>query len=139
MYCVITQALGILFSIKITALVTTVGRFCPRLPKITICITWNHDHDFENHEENGFEKLLINHANERLQKSFTDDFIESIMKEYKSEGIRLDNILSDYKNNNLILDLLEGKMGLVALLKEVILGLSIRYMLLIVRGATDWR
>lgn len=30
-------------------------------------------------------------------------------------------------------------MGLVALLKEVILGLSIRYMLLIVRGATDWR
>ena len=94
---------------------------------------------FENHEENGFEKLLINHANERLQKSFTDDFIESIMKEYKSEGIRLDNILSDYKNNNLILDLLEGKMGLVALLKEMILGLSIRYMLLIVRGATDWR
>jgi myosin heavy subunit len=38
---------------------------------------------FENHERNGFEKLLslINHVNKRLQKSFTDNFIESIMKE----------------------------------------------------------
>ena len=50
--------------------------------------------------------------------SFTDDFIDSIMKEIKSEGIQIDNILNGYKNNDAVIARLEGTIGLVVLLNE---------------------
>lgn len=71
---------------------------------------------FEAHDENGFEQLLINHANERLQKNFTDTFIESILEEYDEEGISIQK--AHYERNDAILNFLEGKGGFIALLNE---------------------
>ena len=71
---------------------------------------------FESHDENGFEQLLINHANERLQKSFTDTFINSILEQYDQEGITVHGV--EHERNDAILKLLEGKVGFMALLNE---------------------
>lgn len=71
---------------------------------------------FECHEKNNFEQLLINHANERLQKSFTENIIDSVTKEYASEGVEMEHI--DREDNDLVLKILEGKMGLIPLLNE---------------------
>jgi len=71
---------------------------------------------FECHDENNFEQLLINHSNERLQQSFTENIINSVMKEYESEGIKMEHI--DREDNEMVLKTLEGKMGLVPLLNE---------------------
>ncbi len=71
---------------------------------------------FECHEKNNFEQLLINHANERLQKSFTENIIDSVTKEYASEGVQMDFI--EREDNGMVLKILEGKMGLIPLLNE---------------------
>ncbi len=71
---------------------------------------------FECHEKNNFEQLLINHANERLQKSFTENIIDSVTKEYASEGVEMDYI--EREDNGMVLKILEGKMGLIPLLNE---------------------
>ncbi len=71
---------------------------------------------FECFETNGFEQLLINHANERLQKTFTETIIDSVMVEYKNEGLTIGNV--EHENNDSVLRFLEGKMGLMPLLNE---------------------
>ena len=71
---------------------------------------------FECFEINGFEQLLINHANERLQKTFTETIIDSVMVEYKEEGLSLGNV--EHENNDSVLRFLEGKLGLMSLLNE---------------------
>ena len=71
---------------------------------------------FECHDKNNFEQLLINHANERLQKNFTENFIYAVIREYDSEGVKVDDI--EHESNDAILKLLEGKMGFMALLNE---------------------
>eukprot|EP00550_Attheya_septentrionalis_P011962 CAMPEP_0198303888 /NCGR_PEP_ID=MMETSP1449-20131203/57118_1 /TAXON_ID=420275 /ORGANISM="Attheya septentrionalis, Strain CCMP2084" /LENGTH=1261 /DNA_ID=CAMNT_0044006395 /DNA_START=168 /DNA_END=3953 /DNA_ORIENTATION=+ len=71
---------------------------------------------FESFEKNYFEQLLINHANERLQQKFTIDLFESMYEEYESEGIKLEQI--QYQDNSIIIDLVEGRLGLIALLNE---------------------
>lgn len=71
---------------------------------------------FECHDQNGFEQLLINHANERLQKSFTDTFIDAVTREYDAEGVAVERI--EHTGNDAILTLLEGKVGLMSLLNE---------------------
>ncbi|KAL3941229.1 MAG: hypothetical protein SGBAC_004375 [Bacillariaceae sp.] len=71
---------------------------------------------FESFEVNRFEQLCINYANEKLQQKFTQDIFSSVQEEYEAEGIELEEIT--YDNNTDVLDLVEGKMGLLAFLNE---------------------
>ena len=56
---------------------------------------------------NGFEQLLINYANERLQQLFTTTAIQRVQAEYTAEGLPWDVI--EYKDNAPVVELLEGK------------------------------
>eukprot|EP00934_Nitzschia_sp_Nitz4_P004752 Nitzschia sp. Nitz4//scaffold342_size18221//7904//11837//NITZ4_008795-RA/size18221-snap-gene-0.25-mRNA-1//-1//CDS//3329548577//4742//frame0 len=71
---------------------------------------------FETFETNRFEQLCINYANEKLQQKFTQDVFQSVQVEYEMEGIQLEEIT--YDDNTDVLDLVEGKMGLLACLNE---------------------
>lgn len=71
---------------------------------------------FESFEINRFEQLCINYANEKLQQKFTQDIFRSVQDEYESEGIELGEIT--YDDNTDVLDLVEGRMGLLAFLNE---------------------
>eukprot|EP00980_Cylindrotheca_fusiformis_P010369 scaffold2306_cov132-Cylindrotheca_fusiformis.AAC.4 len=71
---------------------------------------------FETFEVNRFEQLCINYANEKLQQKFTQDIFRSVQEEYEMEGIELEEIT--YDDNTDVLDLVEGKMGLLACLNE---------------------
>jgi myosin-5 len=71
---------------------------------------------FESFVTNRFEQLCINYANEKLQQKFTEDIFRSVQAEYESEGIPLVDI--SYDDNSDVLDLIEGRGGLLALLNE---------------------
>ena len=71
---------------------------------------------FETFETNRFEQLCINYANEKLQQKFTQDIFRSVQIEYEMEGIELEEIT--YDDNTDVLDLVEGRMGLLAFLNE---------------------
>jgi myosin-5 len=71
---------------------------------------------FETFEVNRFEQLCINYCNEKLQQKFTQDIFRSVQMEYEMEGIALDEIT--YDDNTDVLDLVEGRMGLLAFLNE---------------------
>jgi len=71
---------------------------------------------FESFVRNRFEQLCINYCNEKLQSKFTEDIFQSVQKEYEAEGIPLDDI--KYDDNTDVLDLIEGKTGLLAMLNE---------------------
>jgi len=71
---------------------------------------------FESFPLNGFEQLCINYCNEKLQQKFTTDIFQTVQDEYRFEGIRLDNISFD--DNSDVLDLIEGRGGLLATLNE---------------------
>jgi myosin V len=71
---------------------------------------------FESFAVNRFEQLCINYANEKLQQKFTQDIFRSVQAEYKMEGIPLADI--KYDDNTDVLDLIEGRTGLCALLNE---------------------
>jgi myosin heavy subunit len=71
---------------------------------------------FESFVVNRFEQLCINYANEKLQQKFTEDIFRSVQKEYEAEGIALAEIW--YDDNTDVLDLIEGRTGLLALLNE---------------------
>ena len=71
---------------------------------------------FESFVRNRFEQLCINYANEKLQAKFTEDIFRSVQEEYEKEGIPLDEI--KYDDNTDVLDLIEGKTGLLAMLNE---------------------
>eukprot|EP00522_Entomoneis_paludosa_P005858 CAMPEP_0172458822 /NCGR_PEP_ID=MMETSP1065-20121228/29457_1 /TAXON_ID=265537 /ORGANISM="Amphiprora paludosa, Strain CCMP125" /LENGTH=1142 /DNA_ID=CAMNT_0013213237 /DNA_START=11 /DNA_END=3439 /DNA_ORIENTATION=+ len=71
---------------------------------------------FESFVVNRFEQLCINYANEKLQQKFTEDIFRSVQKEYEAEGIELAEI--QYDDNTDVLDLIEGRSGLLALLNE---------------------
>lgn len=71
---------------------------------------------FESFPVNGFEQLCINYANEKLQQKFTRDIFQTVQEEYKFEGIALDDIT--YDDNTDVLDLIEGRTGLLAMLNE---------------------
>ena len=71
---------------------------------------------FESFPVNGFEQLCINYANEKLQQKFTRDIFQAVQEEYKFEGIALDDI--KYDDNSDVLDLIEGRGGLLAMLNE---------------------
>ncbi|KAF0696725.1 Aste57867_12527 [Aphanomyces stellatus] len=71
---------------------------------------------FESFDHNGFEQLCINYANEKLQQKFNSDIFKTVQTEYISEGIPLE--LVSFEDNQPILDLIEGRLGLVDLLNE---------------------
>jgi myosin-5 len=71
---------------------------------------------FESFTRNRFEQLCINYCNEKLQAKFTEDIFQSVQLEYEAEGIPLDEIT--YDDNTDVLDLIEGKTGLLAMLNE---------------------
>jgi myosin V len=71
---------------------------------------------FEIFPHNRFEQLCINFANEKLQQKFNEDIFKNVMAEYKSEGISLNEIT--FVDNTNVLDLIEGRTGLLNLLNE---------------------
>ncbi|KAG7374692.1 myosin head motor domain containing protein [Nitzschia inconspicua] len=66
---------------------------------------------FESFVNNRFEQLCINYCDEKLQQKFTQDIFRSVQLEYEREGIPLDEI--KYDDNTDVLNLIEGKMGLL--------------------------
>jgi len=71
---------------------------------------------FESFVRNRFEQLCINYCNEKLQAKFTVDIFRSVQDEYEEQGIPLDEI--KYDDNTDVLDLIEGKTGLLSMLNE---------------------
>jgi len=71
---------------------------------------------FESFPLNGFEQMCINYCNEKLQQKFTEDIFQSVLEEYKYEGISLNDIT--YDDNSDVLDLIENRTGLLAMLNE---------------------
>lgn len=71
---------------------------------------------FESFPVNGFEQLCINYCNEKLQQKFTQDIFRTVQEEYKSEGLDLAEI--KYDDNSDVLDLVEGKLGIIKQLNE---------------------
>ncbi|KAG6586840.1 myosin-like protein [Phytophthora cinnamomi] len=74
---------------------------------------------FESFDQNGFEQLCINYANEKLQQKFNSDVFKDVQQEYVDEGIPL--TLVTFEDNQPILDLIEGRMGIVSMLNEEVL------------------
>jgi len=71
---------------------------------------------FESFPVNGFEQLCINYCNEKLQQKFTRDIFRTVQEEYKAEGLDLDDI--KYDDNSDVLELIEGKLGIIKQLNE---------------------
>jgi len=74
---------------------------------------------FEIFEKNGFEQMVINYVNERLQQIFIELTLKTEQEEYFSEGIQWEQI--DYFNNKICCDLIESKRpaGVLTLLDDV--------------------
>jgi len=71
---------------------------------------------FETNEINSFEQLCVNYANEKLQKKFTQDVYCSVQEEYNEEGIDFAQV--QFVDNSDVLNLIEGRLGLINLLKD---------------------
>ena len=65
---------------------------------------------------NGFEQLLINFANERLQQRFVADVLARAQRELLAEGVPWTRV--DYQDNAQVLRLIEARGGLVDILNE---------------------
>ncbi|XP_025021612.1 unconventional myosin-X isoform X2 [Python bivittatus] len=71
---------------------------------------------FENFEVNRFEQFNINYANEKLQEYFNKHIFSLEQLEYSREGLQWEDI--DWTDNGECLDLIEKKLGLLALINE---------------------
>ncbi|XP_051871794.1 unconventional myosin-X [Pristis pectinata] len=71
---------------------------------------------FENFEINRFEQFNINYANEKLQEYFNKHIFSLEQLEYSRDGLIWENI--DWIDNGECLDLIEKKMGILALINE---------------------
>ncbi|XP_075873853.1 unconventional myosin-X [Nelusetta ayraudi] len=71
---------------------------------------------FENFQVNRFEQFNINYANEKLQEYFNKHIFSLEQLEYNREGVQWDAI--DWMDNAECLDLIEKKLGLLALVNE---------------------
>uniref|UniRef100_A0A7M4FDX9 Myosin X n=1 Tax=Crocodylus porosus TaxID=8502 RepID=A0A7M4FDX9_CROPO len=71
---------------------------------------------FENFEVNRFEQFNINYANEKLQEYFNKHIFSLEQLEYSREGLIWEDI--DWTDNGECLDLIEKKLGLLALTNE---------------------
>ncbi|EED91560.1 predicted protein, partial [Thalassiosira pseudonana CCMP1335] len=72
---------------------------------------------FENFESNGFEQLLINYANEKLQRHFNRHIFEVEQNLYSSEGVDWSYIT--FNDNRPCLELIEGGAGNVGILSTL--------------------
>ena len=72
---------------------------------------------FENFENNGFEQLLINYANEKLQRYFNKHVFEVEQEMYANEGVDWSYIT--FNDNQATLDLIEGGKGNVGVLSTL--------------------
>ena len=85
----------------------------------THLFTHTHTHTYTHTypiQMNRFEQLCINYANEKLQQRFTQDVFKAVQAEYQAEGIRWE--LITYEDNADVLELLEGRLGILDLLNE---------------------
>eukprot|EP00908_Phaeocystis_cordata_P013472 Transcript_24534.p1 GENE.Transcript_24534~~Transcript_24534.p1 ORF type:complete len:649 (-),score=354.69 Transcript_24534:61-2007(-) len=64
---------------------------------------------FECFPHNSLEQLCINFANEKLQRMFTEAVFESILAEYKKEGIDVGGM--SYEDNTQVVELIENTPG----------------------------
>ncbi|KAM3928507.1 unconventional myosin-X [Leptodactylus fuscus] len=71
---------------------------------------------FENFEVNRFEQFNINYANEKLQEYFNKHIFSLEQLEYSREGLVWEDI--NWTDNGECLDLIEKKLGLLALMNE---------------------
>ncbi|KAE8290503.1 Unconventional myosin-X Unconventional myosin-10 [Larimichthys crocea] len=71
---------------------------------------------FENFEVNRFEQFNINYANEKLQEYFNKHIFSLEQLEYNKEGLVWVDI--NWMDNGECLDLIEKKLGLLALMNE---------------------
>jgi myosin heavy subunit len=72
---------------------------------------------FENFDNNGFEQLLINYANEKLQRHFNRHLFEVEQNLYSSEGV--DWTYISFNDNKPCLELIEGGGGEVGILSTL--------------------
>ncbi|KAL5106311.1 Unconventional myosin-Vb [Taenia crassiceps] len=71
---------------------------------------------FETMEVNSFEQFCINYANEKLQQRFIKNAFQMEQEEYVREGLEWSFV--EYYNNEPCIQLLEGQMGIIALLND---------------------
>ncbi|KAB8349554.1 hypothetical protein FH972_023578 [Carpinus fangiana] len=71
---------------------------------------------FEHFAKNSFEQFCINYANEKLQQEFNAHVFKLEQEEYLREEI--DWKFIDFADNQPCIDLIEGKLGVLALLDE---------------------
>ncbi|KAH0048539.1 myosin-2, partial [Aureobasidium melanogenum] len=71
---------------------------------------------FEHFAKNSFEQFCINYANEKLQQEFNQHVFKLEQEEYLREEI--DWKFIDFSDNQPCIDLIEGKLGVLALLDE---------------------
>ncbi|KAF9533339.1 P-loop containing nucleoside triphosphate hydrolase protein [Crepidotus variabilis] len=71
---------------------------------------------FEHFQKNSFEQFSINYANEKLQQEFNSHVFKLEQEEYVKEKIKWDFI--DFSDNQPCIDVIEGKLGVLALLDE---------------------
>ncbi|RHY62498.1 hypothetical protein DYB30_001037 [Aphanomyces astaci] len=71
---------------------------------------------FEDFKHNGFEQFCINYANEKLQQKFVKDVFSTVQDEYVREGLAWDHI--QFADNQDILNVIEGKMGIINLMND---------------------
>ena len=71
---------------------------------------------FEHFAKNSFEQFCINYANEKLQQEFNQHVFKLEQEEYMREEIQWQFI--DFSDNQPCIDLIEGKLGVLALLDE---------------------
>jgi myosin-5 len=74
---------------------------------------------FEHFKHNSYEQLCINYANEKLQQQFTADVLKDVQTEYEEERIVWDHI--EFPDNQDMLELIEGRVGIINLLNEEVL------------------
>ena len=86
------------------------------LSRLFILPTHTHIISISIRQINRFEQLCINYANEKLQQRFTEDVFKAVQAEYQAEGIRWE--LIHYEDNADVLELLEGRLGILDLLNE---------------------
>ncbi|KAN0075236.1 P-loop containing nucleoside triphosphate hydrolase protein [Tylopilus felleus] len=71
---------------------------------------------FEHFQKNSFEQFSINYANEKLQQEFNSHVFKLEQEEYMKEQINWTFI--DFSDNQPCIDIIEGKLGVLALLDE---------------------
>ncbi|KAJ9119953.1 hypothetical protein QFC24_005436 [Naganishia onofrii] len=71
---------------------------------------------FEHFKKNSFEQFCINWANEKLQQEFNAHVFKLEQEEYMREEINWTFI--DFADNQMCIDVIEGKMGILSLLDE---------------------